>query len=86
MGGSLRVKVVGGWMGGWVVPVLLLLLLTKATRQRNVHHHGVIYEYISVMMIFFHLIASIVVAHGWGRGLGTPAAPHSVAYSILFTN
>ncbi len=28
------------------------------------------------MMIFFHLIASIVVAHGWVvGGLGTPAAP-----------
>ncbi len=25
-----------------------------------------IYTCISVMMIFFHLIASIVVAHGWG--------------------
>jgi hypothetical protein len=42
------------------------------------------------MMIFFHLIASFVVAHGGvggvGGELGTPAAPHSVAYSILFTN
>jgi len=73
----------GGWWWWWVVQCCCCCCCWQRQQDKECSSSWCV-MYMNIFQLwwfsFFHLIASFVVAHGVvGRGLGTPAAPHSVA-------